>query len=535
LKAPETRPVSIAELVFARYLDPIPVVETPLASELRRTPRAVPLAIAVVIVLATAVSAALNLLLVYRDARSHLIIARRTFDSLQPGFAQLGTVWLPLPHILLVPLVTVDQLYYSGAAGAIVGGLVTGYGALSLFRLVRLWTAAPLAPWIALAAYLANPNLLYLQSTALTEPVFLGFFLGAVYHLAAWIRTLSYRDLALSAVLTSASALCRYDGWMLALVGSAVVLWLTVRSTGRQDAAQAMTVSFGALAGFGILLWFLYNFTIFGDPLAFQRGQFSAQAQQAQLAAVGGLDTKGHLGVALTTYAWAVIDVAGGIAILAGLAGWAQRAASRRLDRAPEAALLLLLLTPLAFNVVALYTGQSVLFTPQSDGAGRFFNVRYGLLTLPAVAVGIGLLAAGGRWRRTLAVLAVAGQTLLFAAAGIPILLQDGLVGVSSQGNSADLPAVYLRDHYSGGEVLLDDYNKGIVMFDSGLPLRTFVTTGDQPFWGRALDHPQTEVQWVIFSDDDLVGQQMADRSRLALYTEVASFGTIHLFERDHV
>src|SRR5258708_13107045 len=46
-----------------------------------------------------------QLLLLYGDAVAHLHIARRIFDSHEPGFRQLGSVWLPLPHLLLVPFV----------------------------------------------------------------------------------------------------------------------------------------------------------------------------------------------------------------------------------------------------------------------------------------------------------------------------------------------------------------------------------------------------------------------------------------------
>src|SRR3974390_2496023 len=44
-------------------------------------------------------------LLLYGDAVAHINLARRMFDSLTPGFNQLGTVWLPLPHLLMAPLV----------------------------------------------------------------------------------------------------------------------------------------------------------------------------------------------------------------------------------------------------------------------------------------------------------------------------------------------------------------------------------------------------------------------------------------------
>jgi len=41
--------------------------------------------------------------LLYGDAVAHINIARRVFDSRTPGLLQLGTVWLPLPHLLMIP------------------------------------------------------------------------------------------------------------------------------------------------------------------------------------------------------------------------------------------------------------------------------------------------------------------------------------------------------------------------------------------------------------------------------------------------
>src|SRR3989338_8091714 len=46
-----------------------------------------------------------GLTLAYNDARSHLNVARRVVDSLQPGFAQIGSIWLPLYHVLEFPFI----------------------------------------------------------------------------------------------------------------------------------------------------------------------------------------------------------------------------------------------------------------------------------------------------------------------------------------------------------------------------------------------------------------------------------------------
>src|SRR5260370_21148096 len=58
--------------------------------------------------------------LYYGDAEAHLNIARRLVDNRTPGIRQLGTTWLPLPHLLLAPLAGNDRLWQTGPAGTLV-------------------------------------------------------------------------------------------------------------------------------------------------------------------------------------------------------------------------------------------------------------------------------------------------------------------------------------------------------------------------------------------------------------------------------
>ena len=57
--------------------------------------------------------------LLYGDAIAHINIARRVFDSQTPGLLQLGTVWLPLPHLLMLPFLVSDWLWRTGVGGSI--------------------------------------------------------------------------------------------------------------------------------------------------------------------------------------------------------------------------------------------------------------------------------------------------------------------------------------------------------------------------------------------------------------------------------
>src|SRR5579872_2697389 len=75
--------------------------------------------------------------LLYGDAVAHMNIARRVFDSKTPGLLQLGTVWLPLPHLLMIPFLISDDLWQRGAGGSIPS--LAGYvlAVVGIFRLVR--------------------------------------------------------------------------------------------------------------------------------------------------------------------------------------------------------------------------------------------------------------------------------------------------------------------------------------------------------------------------------------------------------------
>src|SRR5271156_4267803 len=105
--------------------------------------------------------------LLYGDAIAHINIARRVFDSKTPGLLQLGTVWLPLPHLLILPFIVSKQMWQTGAGGSIPSMAGFVFGVLGIFRLVRaVWSrhgqldgAAIVGAWAAAILYAGNPNL----------------------------------------------------------------------------------------------------------------------------------------------------------------------------------------------------------------------------------------------------------------------------------------------------------------------------------------------------------------------------------------
>jgi Dolichyl-phosphate-mannose-protein mannosyltransferase len=496
-----------------------------------RAPLAVVMVACVVAIAATTWSALTHSMLLYGDARAHLDVARHVTDGLRPGLSQLGSVWLPIPQLLMVPLVALRPLWHNGAAGAIVGGACFTYAAVRIFTLVRELTADNLAAWCAFALFVANANMLYVQTTALTEPVLLAFLVGAVYHLVRWMRTFSVRSLTWAAVLTFLATLTRYEGWALLVAGIAVVAAWGMRSDRRRKSPEANLVLYCMIGSYGIVLWLIYNLTIFGNALYFLHSPYSAEAINGSQAHFGLLGTKGNLLESVLTYGWDALEVVGPALAIAAVVAAAVLLVHRYPERSRVAYALALLVAPAAFEVVSLYAGQTTIRVPQRAPHGMW-NDRYGLVFLPFCVVAIGVLV--GR-RRILGALAwAAGVALAAMTLGTPLTLADGRSGTSSAtAGHPELAAAYLHRHYHGGEVLADDSTVSAFMFATNLDLKEFVSPGFHPFWDHALLAPVQYVQWAVASPGDAITTDMKLHSdRFSSFRLAYKDGTVKIYER---
>ena len=128
----------------------------------------------------------LGLTLSHYDARGHLVVARRIVDSITPGWQQIGAVWLPLPHLLNAIPVQIDAFYRTGASGVAISVAVVrrGRGGHRLDRRVADGFGGRRAR--RRARLRAQPNVLYLQATPMTEPLLLALTVLGVAMLLEW-------------------------------------------------------------------------------------------------------------------------------------------------------------------------------------------------------------------------------------------------------------------------------------------------------------------------------------------------------------
>ena len=128
----------------------------------------------------------LGLSLAHYDARAHLVVARRVFDSLTPGWQQVGAVWLPLPHLLNALPVQIDWFYRSGFSGMAISIASMAVAAWAIATLIKRATGSIAGGAVAAALLMLNPDVLYLQSTPMTEPLLFGTTFLAIALIAEW-------------------------------------------------------------------------------------------------------------------------------------------------------------------------------------------------------------------------------------------------------------------------------------------------------------------------------------------------------------
>ena len=127
-------------------------------------------------------------LLYYGDSISHLVRARELVDSINPGlFEQLGTVWLPLPHLLLLPFTLIDPLFWTGFAGTAISLPCLAITSVFLYKIIKSQLNVWYIAIVGALLYATNPNILYLGITPMTEAPFMLFFVGGAYYFFKWI------------------------------------------------------------------------------------------------------------------------------------------------------------------------------------------------------------------------------------------------------------------------------------------------------------------------------------------------------------
>lgn len=423
------------------------------------------------------------------DAEAHLNIARRVCDSLTPGYEQIGTVWLPLPHALMLPFVGNDGLWRTGLAGAIPSGICLVAAGLFLFGAARRVFGATAPALAAVGLFALNPNMLYLQSTAMTEAVFAASLAALLYFSVRFRETQGFGSVCGAGIAACAGTLTRYEGWFL-LPFAAAYFFFTAK---RRRAVSALL--FCAIAGAGPLYWFCHNWWLESDPLLFYRGPYSARAIQ------GGRPYPGQnnwelawmyyrTAVRLCANPWLVVLAVGGaLAALARRVVWP----------------LALLALPAVFYIWSLHSSGTPIYVPEL-WPHSYYNTRYGLAALPLLAFAAAALVAWfpPRGRALAAILVVAAGSGWWAAHPKPanwVTLAEARANSRDRRAWAKEAAAYLGPRYKPGTGIITSFGDFAVIWRTlGIPIRDTFTIDNRLIYEAALARPELHLhqEWAV-------------------------------------
>jgi hypothetical protein len=459
--------------------------------------------------------AAIDLALSHYDARAHLVVSRRILDSLMPGWQQIGGVWLPLPHVLNMLPVQVDALYRTGASGTAISVISMAIGSGALASLV-LRTSGSLGAAITGAALLmANPNLLYLQSTPMTEPVLFGTALGAIALTARWIED-SARSARIPGLALAAACMTRYEAWPFAaaLVGFAFAV-LVRRGVNIRDAANACA-RLAAYSAAAILLFLLNSRWTTG---AWFVGREFFVAENEAL---------GHPMLAWQQIREGLYQLSGSATVWTAYAAAAVLLGAFVLSRARAVLVLVLPMTATAALPLFAYV------------QGHPHRIRYSVpLVVACIVMAATAISVLPRRIRAVAAAAMIIATLVQSS---PLDRSAPLIAEAQRDaeNMRDRVPVtrYLEQHYDGRLVMMSMGSLAHYMHDlskSGFRIRDFLHEGNGDLWEFAvLVGPRGHVGWIAIEELAEGGDVLYRRSQedrwLDGFARVAEGGGVALY-----
>jgi len=459
-----------------------------------------------------------GLSLSHYDAKAHLVVARRIFDSLTPSWEQIGAVWLPLPHVLNALPVQIDWMYRTGASAIAISIACYAITAAGLSQLILTITGSRTGAILAVLLFAGNPNVLYLQSTPMTEPLLFALSTLVVLHLAQWVMAPEMRIGRAPGWTIVAACLTRYEAWPIVGVAMALAAFVkcyrgapvagVAREISRLAIYPALTVIFFLGLSFASTgQWFVTGGFYVPDPKL-----------QGQPAVVWEAIRSGLVGLAGQRFVSALSIAVGVIALAAALRKkWST---------------LLVPLALLAAVALPFYAFVS----------GHPFRIRYEVPLILGGAAAIGTAVSMLRWLAPLVAVPLVVLIQLqapFMSELSPMLIEAQLDRVNSAGRR-DVTEC-LKRSYDGTTIMasmgsLAHYMQELSL--AGFDLKDFLHEGSGPIWGHAYFYePSPLVGWVMVEEaaeggDVLFQKQQQWPGFLGGYDRVCSGGNVALYKR---
>jgi hypothetical protein len=490
-------------------------------------------------------------LIYYSDSISHLVGSRLYVDSPNPGlFQHLGTAWLPLPHLLLLPFTLIDILFKTGFAGLAVSLPCFAITSVLIYRIIKLHIGAGVSYIAIIGAllYASNPNIIYVSITAMTEAPFMLFFVASAYYFQKWYQNTTspisssdssssssslviensksskeksskkieqyyppkYADLIKCSIFIALASLCRYEAWLVPIFLSLFVVSIMIKNRTSYDIEyKALAIAISFLSFSGILLWITWNAYYLGDPFKFQNIEFWSAASHTK--ELGSRNNLYHQPVNVaSTYTITALFMYGPVLIIAALAGYIldtyfNRYKEQKKSKSKRGSFLyLFLVLPSLLILISLVSGTAELNT-----RGMWFNSRFLIVLSPLVILLVCVLIVTLRQHIIRKNYFIISPVVLIGAFFISQLAVQSLGVVTfleAKSNTVGnrqfeiKAAEFLGSSYKGAKILIitGSAQRNNIMLVSGIPMKNFDTILNSDTSKVSFKKPWQYVRYVV-------------------------------------
>jgi hypothetical protein len=485
----------------------------------------------------------------YGDGLAHVNIARKVVDSpdasLWQRYIQIGSPWLPLPTVLMLPLVANDWMWRTGVAGSLVSMVSFVIATVALYLLARIFYRdednlyREGLPFLSVAIFAFNPSAVFMQATPMTELVFMAALVVAVYLLQRWVLAPTVKHLLVAAMAMTMATLARYEAWPVAMLS---VLIVALAATGEMKTKIRTVTSFAVIVATGPLYWLWHNWMIYGNAFEFFTGPHSARGVF--------LENQANLGWAkiFVGHAWidfllmlatAAVCIGPLLVAMGAIGSFRFILINRRklIENAP----VLLLIVPFFFHIFSLYRGE-IQISPFS--VFGLLNVRYGLPHLLAVALFapscVLMFKRARRWAMVAACALVAlqyGQLISEGPSQLAVYQEGYRNGVNKrEARERQRAVTWMHANPSPALIWMNTGALGPLVSQGGLRFSEIIHEGT--LRSHAInDRIPDDVATVIVQDGDPLDQQLRDNPLLARdladhFQMNFTAGKIHLYRR---
>ncbi|MEM4368334.1 MAG: hypothetical protein QXO21_04940 [Candidatus Anstonellales archaeon] len=457
--------------------------------------------------------------LYYYDSIARLNIARKTIDNLTPGLGQLGVLWLPLPHILNVPFIWNDWIWHTGLSGTIISSLSFLISIMFAYKMIFLLFKDHIASFLSALVLLLNINILYIQSTPMSEMFFIMTILGSMYYFINWIFTNNFLHLIFLAFFVFLSTLTRYEGYFIFLNSILLVILISKVKKTSINKIEGTTILFITLSSLGILLWFSYQALIFKDPFYWLKvytksiSIISVEDENRQYIPITNEEISSSLFFGIIRYFNAVVQINGVLFVcFIIILGFFSFIYFKKLNFYQKLSLFALFF-PIAvfmFTALALKGGfpleaphfSFLSFFDTNNYIFKEYNIRYGLNFIPFFVFLVGILSSFNKYYKILILILLITQMIgsntnvFYLQYNIPKYLF--LINYSKNHPKNASYIKWFREHYDGGYIMISALKHEPTMFYMNLPYKVFIHEGTKKYWKESIQNPQTYARWIF-------------------------------------